>query len=192
MPTVSKKKQVINAATAVMNDLPCLKLSLVIPFSEMGKEREGASYFIPVKLRDAEGNLLKGDGVTPVPSENGKQQLYVLKNGDYTYEPYQQDGRTLRPEVRTEGKKATPHIDWAKTVIDPQIVWPDGKMRDIDIRIKANNPQSPEDFRETRAAAGAKRAESSVEQMSNESLEAKLLALQAELAKRTAAAPATQ
>lgn len=187
MPKQNTKKQVVSAATTVINDLPALKLSLIVPYTEMGKEKEGASYFIPVKARGTDNKLLKGDGKTPLPSDDGDFQLFVLKDGTYTYEAFQADGRTVRPEVKVEGKKATPHIDWSKTIIDPTIVWPDGKMRDIDVRIKANNPQAPEDFLASRAQGAATRASGNVEQMADDALENQLARLQAELAKRKAA-----
>jgi hypothetical protein len=194
MPTAKTKLQTIDSRPVVQNNKLGFLLSVFLPFDEMGNEREGKGYVIPLKARAENGDLLKsGDG----------KQLYALADGTTTDSPYVGTTRILKGydangerdksykgvPVKVEAKKATPHIDWAKTVQNPEIVWPDGKMRDIGISIKCNNPRTPEEFKRQKEAATATRRGAAIETASLDDLLAMQQKLAAELAKRQAPAP---
>lgn len=148
-------------------------LSVFVPFDAMGEDREGNYYKVAVKARDAENKLIQ---------DVQGNQLYVMEDGTHTANPFLADGRTVRPGVKTEERQATPKRILKKTVREPKVVFPDGNMRDLRVELKWNNPQTPQEFAATRAAASATRSSNALDNLSLEQLEALLAAKKAKVA----------
>lgn len=158
-----------------------------VPFSEFGEEVAGAKYTQPVKARSAattdnpNGEILKdADGNT----------LYEMEDGSHTATPFQADGRTLRgykmpasgkgwqvrgdkpanETAKADHKQATPKMTVGKRITDASAIWPDGKIRTLAIDLKANAPQTPEEFEASRTAATTTRKSKLLSDMSYDEL----------------------
>jgi hypothetical protein len=57
------------------------------------------------------------------------------------------------PGAIAETRKATPNRNFRTNFTDPEVIWPDGNMRTISLRLKANNPIDPADYDAKKAAA---------------------------------------
>lgn len=197
MPTPNKSnpKGVATVARQVVNGALATVISIVIP-DEGGwaAEKDGTRYFVPVKARSKEKDE---NGLFPLLVDANGEQLYAMTDGTNVpkAEVLQLDGRTVlnrhpktgdvlnpnKPAPLIEWKQATPHMDFRKRVVDDTVLFSDGKMRDLQIQVKANNPQTPEEFRESRKAATKTRASNTIAAMSMEDLEAALAAKKASI-----------
>lgn len=159
----------------------------VIYFDDFAEEREGSVYPVPIKARgDAKlGKPMFGENGEPVGEllkDADGNQLYLLKDGKVSAN-IKTDGK-LDENVRTETKQATSHTDFAKTVSTAAIVWPDGMVRDLKFRIKANAPATPEEWRARKGASAEKRMETMVKTAATETLEQQVARLNAEIERR--------
>lgn len=158
-----------------------------IYFDDFAEEREGSVYPVPIKARgdqktgkpmfDADGNP---NGELLKDAEGN--QLYLLKNGKVSAN-IKTDGK-LNADVKTEQKQATSHTDFAKTVSTAALVWPDGMVRDLKFRIKANAPATPEEWKARKGATAEKRMETMVKTAATETLEQQVARLTAEIERR--------
>lgn len=70
------------------------------------------------------------------------------------------EGKTVdkdTPGAVADVRKATPNRNFRKNITEPSIVWPDGKMRTISLRLKANNPLRPEEYDAKKANTATER-----------------------------------
>lgn len=158
-----------------------------IYFDDFAEEREGSVYPVPIKARgDAKTSKpMFGDNGEPVGEllkDADGNQLYLLKDGKVSAN-IKTDGK-LNENVRTETKQATSHTDFAKTVSTAAIVWPDGMVRDLKFRIKANAPATPEEWKARKGATAEKRMETMVKTAATETLEQQIARLTAEIERR--------
>lgn len=178
MHTMAEKKSVITIVNETRDNVKGIMLTAFVPFDKDNGgfygEKAGSKYSVPVKARDAENKLLK----------DGDSQLYMLLDGGTTTAPFMADGRTVRAEVATEAKQATPHNDFSKTITDENVVWPDGNIRAINISLKANNPQTVEEYKASKAAASANRKGATITKLSDDELIAELARRKAAVASK--------
>jgi len=159
-----------------------------------GEETAGMEYTIPLKARgDSMGHLGLSDSGKQKVAQNktaaqkqslvypadftsdyedlsllkdGNKQLYVKNDGTLTADPYHDnDRRRVKSFIVTVPRQASNKRMFNKTINDENIIWPDGKVRRIAMEIKANDPMSPEEFREKKLQATSKRQQTSVAQI---------------------------
>lgn len=149
--------------------------------SHFADEVEGNEYELPLTARGENGvlakNLLVLDAHGRVIGEsaeykkqpliknpagkvvrNGKETdaMYVCKDGTLA-PPY--DGRDIPNKYVAIQHKATPHADYGVSIVDPTVLFPDGKCRKIRIDLKANQAASPEEIEAKKTQATQKRLE---------------------------------
>ena len=95
------------------------------------------------------------------------------------------DGKTVpqgTPGAIEVPKQATAHRDLNKAITETSIVWPDGKIRTLRMKFKANDPMSPDEFLAKQSERQIKAATAAIGKMSPEQRKAAAEALLAELA----------
>lgn len=144
----------------------------VIYFDSFGKEREGSSYAVAVKARgengrvahfepttDEDGSQSLPDSYTVLPliKNAAGEQMYVRKDWTLGSDPYVPGSRRqVADEFISLAQKAT---DWSSLdlkIVNPELIWPDGRFRTLALSIKANNALLPEEF-EAQAAQGVQK-----------------------------------
>jgi hypothetical protein len=65
-----------------------------------------------------------------------------------------------------EEQQATPHRDLKTRFTNPELVWPDGKIRQLAIQLKANNPMLPEEFEQRKNESVARTAATALKRLS--------------------------
>lgn len=159
----------------------------VIYFDSFAAEREGSVYPVPIKARGdvKTGKPMFDDAGAPIGEllkDADGNQMYLLKDGKCSAD-IKADGK-LKPNVKTETKQATSHTDFAKTVSTAALIWPDGMVRDLKFRIKANAPATPEEWKARKGASAEKRMETMVKTAATETLEQQVARLNAEIERR--------
>jgi hypothetical protein len=94
------------------------------------------------------------------------------------------DGKTVdrdAPGAIAQVRKATANRNFRKNITDPAIVWPDGKMRTMSLRIKANNPLNPAEYDAKKANTATERLLTQAASASVDTKRAILERLKAEL-----------
>lgn len=139
----------------------------VMYFEEFSKEKAGASYDIPLKARSADGANLYDVNADDYDEQEiltnpAGETLYVNKDHTLTTDPWLANGRDLKPTSLAVPKQATSWTGKNFKIVAPEIVWPDGNMRNISVKVKANAPQLPEEYLASKQAAGAQRAQATV------------------------------
>jgi len=154
-------------------------------------EKEGLSYNVPLKARgNAEGKLFIKSGKVankntllkledfgtfdPATGRNpeydalpvikdGKKDMYVMYDGTLTTDPFSDAaGRNIKATVVKVPRKASDKRFFTKNIKDATLTWPDGKVRDLHIEIKANNAAPPEEYEARKAQATQRRQATNV------------------------------
>lgn len=142
------------------------------------EEAEGNSYEVPLKARGDNGvlattrenietakkNPLKFPADFPPAYDtlpvikDGKKDMYVVSDGRLTTDPYvDENRRNIKSVIVKMPRQASAKRTYGTRINDANIVWPDGMIRKLAIDIKANNPQTPEDFEASKSQATQKR-----------------------------------
>jgi hypothetical protein len=111
--------------------------------------------------------MAKLNTLTLTPVKGGFQLDGVIPFEDFSAE---RDGSvyTIKQDGKEVEKQATPHRDFSKSVTPIDVIWPDGKIRAISLRIKANAPMLPEEYQTRTAQAQESRALSGLKKLSPE------------------------
>lgn len=67
------------------------------------------------------------------------------------------EGRQVPADYVGITQQATAHADFSESIINPTVLWPDGKARKLRVQIKANNAMTPDEIDERREQATQKR-----------------------------------
>lgn len=151
MPKVNPKNAFSLVPAMEGNRMVGLALNGIIPFDAFSDEREGNEY--EVWINAATGKVVSN------PTDEQKDSGEVIR----------------------DARKASEHRDLRKNFSNAEIIWPDGKVRDISFRLKANNPLTPEEYAEAVQASTTKRAATTIKNLDKAGKQALMAQLAAEL-----------
>lgn len=86
-----------------------------------------------------------------------------------------------------DDRQATAHRDFRKSITNPEVVWPDGKIRTLSIRLKANDPMTPAEYQADKAEGVVNRVQAATAKMTPDAKRELLAKLTAELEAEDAA-----
>lgn len=127
-------------------------------FEDFKAEVQGREWSLPLLARgnpntgELAGQVVDGKWVMPEDYKTHKtlvldnQRLYVLETGEVTPNPYIDGTNKLAPGVLSDEREATPHRDVNFSITPEGLLWPDGKIRKLRVSLKANTPQTMDEF----------------------------------------------
>lgn len=149
-----------------------------IPLDAFTDEKTGREYDVPLAARGNDG-VLAGQVVDgkfvaaedyrdfPLIKNTDKKQLYVCADGQLVADYKDAHGNKLA-YILLEPRQASDWMQFARTVKNPDILFPDGKMRQLRVTIKANNAMDAAEFKQAQTSANLKRSQASVNKVTDE------------------------
>jgi hypothetical protein len=111
--------------------------------------------------------MAKLNTLSLTPVKGGFQLNGVIPFEDFSAEK-QGDAYEITVDGEKQTKVPTPRREFSKSVTPVDVIWPDGKIRTMSLRIKANAPMLPEEYQTRTAQAQESRALSGLKKLSPE------------------------